>query len=352
MMSDARVQEAVPVPEQTTGNTKAKRDDEQFTSPTNPVERGKGSFPGLRQALTALGPVHACAALLLSANSYAWGPLGHELAGKISAEYLTRDTRERIADILDVDELTADDLAQASTWADRMRSDPSSFWQRDAGPLHYVDIPPGTPVQRRRISRRGDALVALSDFREQLISEDTSQTQRALALRFAIHIVQDLHQPLHVGNGQDRGGNQVKVEVYGKNSNLHRLWDSQVLYSAGRSERQWLSYLRRQGLLRPPVTQDADPLVWIEESIALRDRLYPAPKRVKADYMRRHLPYAEVRIAQAGIRTAAWLNATLDSRARNSRALDHRGAESGSDESTPLSPSKESWWRRLLKRFE
>lgn len=295
--------------------------------------------PRLRPATDSLRRTAVAAlicACLHGPQTQAWGPLGHELAGTISEDYLSAQTRNRIKDILG-----HDDLAKASTWADRMRSNPSDFWQREAGPLHYVDVRPGTAIERRRVSRRGDALLALADFREQLLSDGTTREQQALALRFAIHIVQDLHQPLHVGNGKDRGGNSIKLKVHGKNSNLHRLWDSQVLYSAGRSQRQWLTYFRDSKILRAPVTEDADPLAWMEESIALRDTLYPAPKKIDDAYMRRQLPRAEIRVALAGIRTAAWLNATLDPRAN--RRTDANGSQP--------EPAEKTWWGRFLDLF-
>ncbi|MFK7831103.1 MAG: S1/P1 nuclease [Congregibacter sp.] len=260
-------------------------------------------------------------------NANAWGPLGHELAGDISERYLSLATQKRIRALIG-----NESIAEASTWADRMRSDPSQFWQREAGAYHYVTVPQGRQYRDITPPRKGDALTALSEFREALLDESTPIKQRALALRFAIHIVQDLHQPLHVGRRGDRGGNDVDIRVNGKRSNLHRLWDSQVLYSAGRSDRQWRSYFDASELLRAPITADADPFLWVQESAALRETLYPAPKQADKAYMQRQLPRAEIRVALAGIRTAAWLNATL-----------------GNPAPPPAMDTRQSWWENLFK---
>jgi hypothetical protein len=229
----------------------------------------------------------------------------------------------------------SESMADASTWADRMRDDPSRFWQQEAGPYHYVDVPPGKRYDEVRPSRKGNALIALSQFREELLDPNTSHARRQLAVKFAIHIIQDLHQPLHVGNGRDRGGNDVKITVEGKRSNFHRLWDSQILYSAGRSDRQWLRYFESSGLLRKPVTADANPMLWVEESAALRDRLYPAPSEVGERYFRTWLPQAELRLALSGIRTAAWLNATLGG-PQNAAGQNNRNDD------------PKTWWKRLF----
>lgn len=273
---------------------------------------------------------------LLSNPTLAWGPLGHKLAGEISTEYLDPKARAAVEALLN-----NESLAEVSTWADRMRSDPAPFWQQEAGPYHYVNVPPGKNYLELGPPRNGDALSALTQFREELLAPNTPRARRQLALRFAVHIIQDLHQPLHVGNGRDRGGNDVKITVNGKRSNLHRLWDSQILYSAGRSDRQWLRYFESSRLLRKPRTQDADPLLWVEESAALRDKLYPAPREVGESYFRSWLPSAEVRVALAGIRTAAWLNATL-------------GGDQAERKNTPAAPAgnqaddPKTWWKSLF----
>ena len=141
--------------------------------------------------------------------------------------------------------------------------------------------------------------------------------QRALALRFIVHIIGDLHQPLHVGNGTDRGGNDVKVTWFGELTNLHSVWDSGMIDRQELSFTEYTNRLERR--LTPEQTSswwDARPQSWIGESAKLRDVLYPAaseqPAALGYAYQFQHLPTVETRLAQSGIRVAAYLDALFE----------------------------------------
>ena len=275
-------------------------------------------------------PYLALALLLAAAPGLAWGPQGHRVAGALTAARLSPDAAAAVRAILG-DEA----LADASTWADRMRSNPAPFWQREAGAYHYVNVPPGaTRYDPQRAPARGDAFTALAQFREELLDPDTPAPRRALALRFALHIIQDLHQPLHAGGRDDRGGNDFAVIMGGRRSNLHRVWDSGLLASAGDSDGRLRARLetRYAGELDGP-WRTADPARWIAESLALSRTVYPATPRIDADYLARFRPVAERRIAQAGARGAAWLNALY-----------------GGDAAPPA--PRRSWWQRLKQLLE
>ena len=263
--------------------------------------------------------------------AWGWGHLAHKLSGEICDRYLNQTTQHAVERILG-----NETLAEASGWADQQRDQPTRFWQREATAYHFVTVPAGRDYRSVGPARRGDAMTALADFRADLLSGDTSLARKQLALRFAVHIIQDLHQPLHVGNGRDRGGNDFRVALDRKRTNLHRFWDSQLLYTAGRSDRQWLRFFADSGLLRSPRTEDADPLLWVQESAELRERIYPTDERIDPDYLRANLPRAEIRVALAGIRCAAWLNATLGDVA------------TAPDSSTPSSKTLLPWWQRIL----
>lgn len=126
--------------------------------------------------------------------------MGHRVAGELAAQYLNDTTAQKIRELLG-----NETLAEASVWADNMRSDPSPFWQKEAPHYHFVTVPPGRSYSEIGAPPQGDAVTALAMFRRQLRDPHTSETQKQLALRFALHIVQDLQQPLHTGNGRDKG---------------------------------------------------------------------------------------------------------------------------------------------------
>jgi hypothetical protein len=276
-------------------------------------------------------PYLALALLLAAAPGLAWGPQGHRVAGALTAARLSPEAAAAVRAILG-DEA----LADASTWADRMRSAPAPFWQREAGAYHYVNVPPGAArYDPQRAPARGDAFTALAQFRDELLDPETPAPRRPLALRFALHIIQDLHQPLHAGGRDDRGGNDFAVTVNGRRSNLHRVWDSGLLASAGDSDGRLRARLetRYAGELDGP-WRTADPARWIAESLALSRTIYPATPHIDAEYLARFRPVAERRVAQAGARGAAWLNALYG----------------GDTAAAP--PPRRSWWQRLKQLLE
>jgi hypothetical protein len=253
----------------------------------------------------SLGLFLACYAI----SAGAWGPQGHRVAGTLTWAYLSEDARGRVQALLG-DET----LADASTWADRMRDNPSLFWQKQAGPYHYVTVPQGKNYAQVGAPDKGDGVTALRKFRAMLIDPKVSHANKQLALRFSLHIIQDLHQPMHVGNGRDRGGNAIKLELYGKSTNLHRVWDSAILTQAQRSDAAWVAQLENPDKSLKETWSDPQPEVWIGESARLRDQVYPSSRTIGEMYLSQWLPDAELRIQQSAVRCAAWLNAVLGPR--------------------------------------
>lgn len=247
----------------------------------------------------------ALAALLMAASAcvFAWGPQGHRIAGALTIEYLSPAALAEVEALLG-----SESLADASTWADRMRASPSPFWQKTAGPFHYVTVRTGKTYGEIGPPGKGDSVTALAEFGQTLRDPEASRAHRQLALRFSVHIIQDLHQPLHVGNGRDRGGNNVKLKLDGISTNLHRVWDSTILSVAGRSDREWVARLSSITPQQASDWTEADPLAWIAESASLREQIYPEHRTIDEEYLRRWLPKVELRLQQSAVRTAAWLN--------------------------------------------
>ncbi|MDP9413765.1 MAG: S1/P1 nuclease [Pseudomonadota bacterium] len=233
-----------------------------------------------------------------------WGQTGHRVTGAIAEQNLSGLARARIRTILG-----DESLAEASTWPDEMRSDPAEFWQKTANPWHYVTVPRGRTYREVGPPPEGDAASALQRFAATLRDPNASREQKQLALRFTVHIIGDLHQPLHAGNATDRGGNDVKVTFFGEETNLHSVWDSGIIDRQNLSFSEYEARLSRRIEPQEVVTWwQADPAVWIGESTKLRDGLYPSGTSLSWDYAYQHLPTVELRLQQAGIRIAAYLN--------------------------------------------
>lgn len=258
-------------------------------------------------SLRAFLPVIA-AALVVPAPAHAWGQLGHRIVGELAGERISGKTRAEIALILG-----EESLAEASTWPDEQKSNPAPFWQEEADPFHYVTVPEGKAYADVGAPANGDALSALSRFAATVRDPAAKQADKALALRFIIHIVGDLHQPLHAGTGNDRGGNDVKLRWFGQETNLHTVWDTRMIEGKGLSYSEYSVWLgRRIGPDETIAWWTANPAVWVAESTALRDRIYPttddALPTLGYAYQFEHLAAAELRLQQGGVRLAAYLD--------------------------------------------
>lgn len=238
------------------------------------------------------------------ASLFAWGPTGHRCTALVAERHLKPATKKKVRALLD-----GQSLAKASTWADEIRSDPS--WNYSA-PWHYINIEDSETYATAPKSPGGDVVQAI-----QLLSktvQDTKQpkAKRAEALRFLIHFVGDIHQPLHVGRRSDLGGNKVQVQWFGEPTNLHSVWDSAII-------RHWdLSYTELTDFLEAPKEaelrqwQRDDVLTWAKESMAYRKSIYDVGNgKLSYAYADRHSAFIQKRLLQGGIRLAALLNRLL-----------------------------------------
>lgn len=241
----------------------------------------------------------------MSFQALSWGQVGHRVTGAIAQQYLTPRAQYAISQLL-----INEDLAEASTYADEMRAHPSEFWKKTANPWHYVDVFDGKKYSDVAPPIEGNAVTALEMFSSQLTSKESSLEEKQLALRFIVHIIGDLHQPFHAGNGLDRGGNDIKLKFFWEDSNLHRVWDSGLI------DRQQLSYTEWTQILSRKISEqqakawmEVDPKVWIAESAKLRATLYPEGDSISWDYLYQNLPIVKQRLQMGGVRIAAFLNA-------------------------------------------
>lgn len=250
-------------------------------------------------------------ALSLPAFAFAWGKTGHRVGGEIAQTYLSADTKNAITSILG-----AEGLPEASTWPDFMRSSPEDFWRGDSRTWHYVTIPKGEVYGDSPAPESGDAITALAGFQTILRDPSADPAEKARALRFAVHIIGDLHQPLHAGDGTDRGGNDLEVSWFDGSTNLHSVWDTKLVDDSQLSFTEYAD--RLGGRITPELATEwntSDPVVWVTESTALRDRIYPEEgDNLRWDYVFEHRADVELRLTQSGVRMAAWLNDTFDAK--------------------------------------
>lgn len=258
------------------------------------------------------GAVHQALLLaLLCAPSagLAFGPSGHRVAGHVADRYLCADTRAALAPLL-----AGMTLAEAGLWPDSIRRQPG--WEHTR-PWHFINVADRGSVARAARRDPDNVLAALARFEAELADRSLTSRQRGIALRFVVHFVADIHQPLHVGRVDDRGGNLVPVLVNGRETNLHALWDAEPLRPAGvAGPRDWARSLAGPSAATLARWQRARPVEWARESQALRPRVYAfgpvgEPARLPADYLDFARSTVDQRLLQAGVRLAGRLNALL-----------------------------------------
>ncbi|MXO60218.1 S1/P1 Nuclease [Altererythrobacter salegens] len=254
-----------------------------------------------------------------AAPGAAWGPTGHRIVAQIAQDNVSGQTRARIEQILGHEQ-----LPEGATWPDEQRSSPDVFLNKTTYPWHFVTLAqPNEAAEDLVHPPEGDAVTAIERFTRTLRDPAASQGDKAVALRFLVHIIGDLHQPLHVGKDGDRGGNDVKVLWldFPVQKNLHWVWDEGMIEKQGLSFTEYAD--RLEARMTPQQAIDwwtIDPNAWMDESISIRNRLYPEPSdkygdgtvenpfKLEYHYIYDWNPTMEQRLQQAGIRTAAYLD--------------------------------------------
>ncbi len=271
---------------------------------------------------------------LVSSFSYSFGATGHRVIAHIADDHLSERARKAVNEILGGESLTI-----ASTWADEMRSSSfkAEFWGYDyAANWHFVNINENLTYAESEKSAQGDAYLALRTFESilkneafgensikdgllyyfgTLDGEDNQLQLRQFALRFLIHIVADLHQPLHVGKEADQGGNNISVNWFGRSSNLHTVWDSRLVEFLANDYLEISNKISRKVNLLTSAEmveiQQASPLDWINEGLILRVQVYDVDRYNSsfADaYALEFSAVIENQMQKAGLRLAAVLN--------------------------------------------
>ena len=255
------------------------------------------------------------AAVLLVANVgvHAFGADGHRMVAELAQRQLAPAAAAQVRTLLAGE---ADPtLAGVATWADDVRETEAYRW---SAPLHYVNFPrtDSCRYDAKRDCRDGRCIVGAIERYAQVVGDDRNPlAARAEALKFLVHFTGDIHQPLHAGYADDRGGNRFQVFYLGRGGNLHALWDGGILR---RPRREWREYVDVLAARDAPALDRAGsgqaPRRWAEESCRLlaSENVYPArPGKLPEGYVDRQLPVVEQRVRIAGDRLADLLNAVL-----------------------------------------
>lgn len=244
---------------------------------------------------------------LASAHAPFWGKTGHRATAEIAEKYLSPQTRQAVKELLD-----GDGMALVSTYADDIKSDKKfakySTW-------HYVNIPEGKTYADLVHSGEMNIITAIEKTKTGLKDTTLPKEQRKFYLKMLIHLIGDLHQPMHVGRPEDKGGNEIPVFWFNERSNLHRVWDEDLLYYYEMSYTELAANTSKLSEEELAEIRRGSVTDWLNESHAIADKIYETVKdneHLEYAYAYHWLPVVREQLQKGGIRLAKELNEIFD----------------------------------------
>lgn len=234
-----------------------------------------------------------------------WGQIGHRTIGKIASKHLDRKTKRALGDIMG-----HESLSEASTWMDEVRADDAYNYMND---WHWVTIPDGQTYEATTKNPNGDIIATIERIVDELkAGKDTMPVEKQREyIRILTHLIGDIHQPLHVGTGEDKGGNDAQVTWFWNTpTNLHSVWDSRIIDGKQYSYSELAEVVDHSTKSTVEEWQSATVRDWANESMAYRPRVYDVPedKNLEYKYVYKNWDVVTLRLHQAGIRLAGVLN--------------------------------------------
>ncbi len=256
-----------------------------------------------RQVLTAalLG--------MVSLQAFPWGQKGHDTTAFIAEQHLTPATKAAVEQILD-----GKSIVYYSNWLDNASHTPEYEWTKT---WHYKNIDADKTYENAPLNEKGDVVSAIYQQTDILKKPDASDEERRLALKIIVHLVGDIHQPMHMGRLSDLGGNRHRVAYFDRSSNLHSVWDSSLPESAHKwSYTEWQNQIDRLSEKDAlDIIDGGNPDSWGKETYGVACQVYegtPENSKIEYNYIARWTPTIEQQFLKGGLRLADLLNSIFD----------------------------------------
>ena len=236
-------------------------------------------------------------------SSLRWSNTGHRTVGKIAEKHLKSSTKRKIKKLL-----KGQSLAFVSTYADDIKSDKR---YNDFYSWHYVNMPLDSNYEDSEKNPNGDLATGIAYCKKVIKDENSSDADKAFYLKLLIHLIGDLHQPMHVGLAEDRGGNDFKVQWFFNDTNLHRVWDKEMINSFNMGYIELAENVDVLSKVQVKAIQKGTIINWINETHLLTRKVYATVK--EGDNLRYRYSYDNFETVRsqlqiAGIRLAKVLN--------------------------------------------
>ena len=236
-----------------------------------------------------------------------WGKTGHRVTGDIAQNHLSGKAKRALNDLLE-----GHSLAFVSNYADEIKADRKyskySAW-------HYVNYPLGMRYVDAEKSEFGDIITAIEECKKVIQDETKSREDRVFHLKMLIHLIGDLHQPMHASRAEDKGGNDIQVQWFGEGSNLHRVWDKNMIVSYGMTYTELASELNQVSRKERKKIQEGTIYDWVDESHEICAMLYDSAEMGEKLGYRYTYDYNDIlfqQLQRGGLRLAKVLNDLFD----------------------------------------
>ncbi len=232
-----------------------------------------------------------------------WGATGHRVIGKTADNYLKPSAKRQIKKLL-----KRQTLAFVSTYADEIKSDKryNEFYT-----WHYINMPFSETYESSEKKPKGDLVSGINYCKNIIKDKNSSDDDKAFYLKLLIHLIGDLHQPMHVGLKEDRGGNDFKVKWHFKDTNLHKVWDTQIIESYNMSYTELTDngdYLSKEQVKSIKKGSIVD---WVNDTHKITKQIYSSVKKdenLRNNYSYQYLGTVRSQLQKGGIRLANVLN--------------------------------------------
>ena len=236
-------------------------------------------------------------------NSIFWSKTGHRVIGEIAQQELSGKTKRALQKLLD-----GQDLASISNFADEIKAD-RSF--RKFSAWHFANIPADKDYTDVEPSPYGDLVAGIQKCMEIIKNKSSSRADKVFYLKMLVHLIGDLHQPMHVGRLEDKGGNDLQLQWFGRGSNLHKVWDANMINDYGMSYSELANSIPKMGKNQIIAIQKGTVLDWVEESQEIANKLYESVgvgEKLAYSYSYKWWGTVESQLQKGGLRLAKVLN--------------------------------------------
>jgi hypothetical protein len=236
-----------------------------------------------------------------------WGKNGHRATGKIAEKHLTRKAKRSIDKIL-----KGQSLAFVATYADEIKSDKkyNKYYS-----WHYINMDLDQTYEEAEKNPKGDLVTGINTCIEILNDKNSSDNEKNFHLKMLVHFMGDLHQPMHIGRKEDKGGNSIQVEWFGKGSNLHRVWDTNMIDDWEMSYIELADNADDLSKIQIETIEKGTLIDWVNEVHVVTNEVYNSVEKgenLRYKYSYNHFGTVRTQLQKGGIRLAKVLNDIFD----------------------------------------